>query len=562
MTSRNTEANYAITSSIDCPRSSWDRSKTHKTSFNNGKLVPFYINMDIIPGTTIKNRTTIVLRMSTPLNPTMDNLYMDTYYFVCNKYWYWDHWRAMMGENDYGAWAQTVEYSEPQITTENTNYKYGPNDLAAYYGIRQGIGNLSYSKMAVNCYIDVWNQYFRDQNLQAPIMFDTTDTDLTADNTIETGFGLLPVQKFHDYFTSCLPQPQKGSPITTPLGTTAPVFTGPNNDPSLTTDWSTSLRFYKTSDGSIINPDSGKTYPLAINHGTNGGILGVPTAQQTSVAQNGISPANLHVDLTLATAATINALRLAFAAQRILERDSMGGTRYPEVLANHYRCTPADESLKRPIYIGGHRCPVNIETVLQNSSTDNTSPLGYTGAVSVTLDMNEDFTFSFDKDQILIGLMCVRADHTYGQGIPRQLKRGKRLDRYWPELAHIGNQPVYNYEIFAQGSGVVDNVGRIVDNQVFGYKEAWQEYMYDQNIISGELSVDYAQSLDVWHYGDDYATLPVLSDNWIREPQTFVDRTLAVQSSTHNQFIADILVEQDVTAPIPLHRTPGLIDHF
>lgn len=538
---RNTENAYGVIDTIETPRSSWERNFNHKTSFNAGYLIPFYVNMDIIPGTTIKNTTSIICRMSTPLNPTMDNLYLDTYYFKCSKFWYWEHWRAMMGENELGAWAQTVEYTEPKIITQ-TSRPTTVNDVSTYMGVPVGIAGLKYSKLAVNAYIDIWNQWFRDQNLQAPIPLDKTDANVNVDGTISTGCGLLPVQKFHDYFTSCLPEPQKGTAITTPLGISAPIKTSATD---IVTGGQQTLHFRKT-DGTM--PTNQRL--IAIN-GNAGHIGGGGANTQINEAYY---PSNLYADLTQATAATINAIRLAFATQRILEKDARFGTRYREILKGHFGVTASDESLLTPEYLGGKRIPINIETVLQNSSTNEESPLGYTGAFSVTSDLNHDFTKSFTKDDIVIGLMCVRADHTYQQGLPRQFTRERRLDRYWPSLAHIGNQPVYNYEIYAQGTAV--------DNQVFGYKEAWQEYLYHNNRISGELLSSYAQSLDTWHYGDDYDSLPVLSDAWIKEPQKFIDRTLAVQSNTAHQFIADILVQQHVSAPIPLNRVPGLVDHF
>lgn len=534
---RNTEDAYGVIDTIESPRSSWERNFNHKTSFNAGYLIPFYINMDIIPGTTIKNSTSIVCRMSTPMFPTMDNLYLDLYYFKCSKFWYWEHWRAMMGENELGAWAQEVEYTEPKITTTAARPST-VNDMMTYIGVPMGVANLKYSKIAVNAYIDIWNQWFRDQNLQAPIIIDKTDANLTVDNTINTGCGLLPVQKYHDYFTSCLPEPQKGTAVSTPLGGTAPVV-GNGSDLHFVTSGGATQTV-----GHNVQNAAGSNFNLYLNGQSKSNLCLSPDS----------SNSGLIADLTQATAATINALRLAFATQRILEKDARFGTRYREILRGHFGVTASDESLLTPEYLGGKRIPINIETVLQNSSTDTESPLGQTGAFSVTSDFNEDFTKSFTKDDILIGLLCVRADHTYQQGLPRQFTRERRLDRYWPSLAHIGNQPVYNYEIYAQGTAE--------DNEVFGYKEAWQEYMYHNNRISGELLSTYTQSLDAWHYGDDYDSLPVLSDEWIREPQKFIDRTLAVQSNTSHQFIADILVKQHVSAPIPLNRVPGLIDHF
>lgn len=557
---RNTENAYGVLDTIEAPRSVWNRKFNHKTSFNAGYLIPFYLNMDIIPGTTIKNATSIVVRMSTPMYPIMDNLYLDTYYFKCSKFWYWEHFRAMMGENDRGAWAQTIEYTEPKIITQSTRAST-INDAMTYLGVPLGIANLGWSKLSINAYIDIWNNWFRDQNLQAPIVFDKTDANLNVDGTINTGCGLLPVAKFHDYFTSCLPEPQKGNAISTPLGTKAPVIgngkaiglglrSTPGADSSAfplifgtSNAWSLrTARLHEASSGAM--PNAGQANMQEANPG-NDVAIGLNTNPNLS---------GMYADLTQATAATINALRLAFATQRILEKDARYGTRYREILKGHFGVTASDEALLVPEYLGGKRIPINIETVLQNSSTDATSPLGQTGAFSVTADINEDFTKSFTKDDILIGLLCVRADHSYQQGLPRQHGRNRRLDRYWPSLAHIGNQPVYNYEIFAQGTAA--------DHEVFGYKEAWQEYLYHNNRISGALLSTYTQSLDAWHFGDDYSALPVLSDQWIREPQQFIDRTLAVQSSEQHQFIADILVNQTVAAPIPLNRVPGLIDHF
>lgn len=552
---RNTEQAYGALDTIEAPRSTWHRNFNHKTSFNAGLLVPFYFNMDILPGTTIKNKTSIVCRMATPVYPVMDNLYLDTYYFKCSKFWYWEHFRAMLGENELGAWAQEIEYTEPKIITKSST-PTTVNDLLTYIGVPLAIPNLQVSKMAVNAYIDIWNNWFRDQNLQAPIQLDKTDANVNYDGTIKTGGTLLPVAKFHDYFTSALPEPQKGTAISTPLGTKAPVLGNGN-----------AMALLARSEGKMVSAGwvgaSGASigaspYIRPSETGAAGddpaGTAGRPDNGRWIGLSTDAPNTGVYADLTQATAATINALRLAFATQRILEKDARFGTRYREILKGHWGVTASDEALLVPEYLGGVRTPINIETVLQNSQTSEQSPLGNTGAFSVTASVNEDFTKSFTKDDMLIGVMCVRAEHTYQQGLPRQFTRTRRLDRFWPALSHIGNQPIYNYEIYAQGNAQ--------DNEVFGYKEAFQEYLYHNNRISGELLSTFAQSLDSWHFGDDYSSLPVLSDEWIREPKEFIDRTLAVQSSIHHQFIADIEVEQIVSAPIPLNRTPGLIDHF
>lgn len=555
---RNTENYYTYTNQIERPRSKWERHKTHKTSFNAGVLVPFYINTDICPGTTIKNSTSIVLRLSTPLVPVMDNAYLDTYWFRCSKFWYWEHFRAMMGENELGAWAQTVEYEDPKITTTANTQK---GDLLDYYGYKPGIAGLKCDKMAINAYIDIWNQWFRDQNLQAPIQFDTSDSNLTYDGTINTGGSLLPVNKFHDYFTSALPEPQKGNAIAQPLGTQASVSIMGNGISLGLTDGTNNAGAQSLQ--GTGHPMSGSTDKYGKNVGSaysaanylNPGVtIGITTDPDKS-GLVGIA------DLTTATAATINALRLAFATQRILERDAMYGTRYREILRGQWGVIASDEALLTPEYLGGKRIPINIEQVLQNSESA-TTPLGETGAMSITADFNEDFTKSFSKDDILIGLLCVRTDNTYQNGVQRQFTRQGRLDRYWPELAHIGNQPIYNYEIYAQGISVVDNNGDIIDNQVFGYKEAWAEYKFENNMVTGEMRSG-NQSLDIWHYATDYTSLPVLADSWIKsDAKNVIDRTVAVSSENADQFWADIEVTQTIAAVMPFHCTPGLIDHF
>lgn len=541
--SRNENA-YSVVDTIDVPRSHWERNWTVKTSFNAGKLVPFYIDGDIIPGTTIKNKTSIVIRMSTPLYPIMDNLYLDTYYFKCSKYWYWEHFRAQHGENNTSAWTQEIEYITPTIKLGEASTKYGPNDLASYFGIPQNRNNFEWDRWAVGAYIDVWNNWFRSEALTAPISIDTTDADLDADGTINTGYGLLSVCKLFDYFTSLLPQPQKGEAITSPIGTTAPVKTGSIN---WDTTGATPLYFTDQNNAPLI------TSKLGIYNGGSGSFAAFAN-DSTGVQAHAVIPTNLYADLSNAVAATINAQRLAIATQRILEKDARFGSRYPELLKGQFGTTASDEALLIPEYLGGKRIPINIEQIAQTSSSNAESPLGETGAFSITADVNEDFTKSFTKHDIIIGVMCVRADHTYQQGLPKQFTRPRRLDTYYPSLAHIGNQAVPVQEIYLSGTAT--------DKETLGYKEAWQEYLYKPSIITGEMNSEAPHSLDNWHFGDDYSQAPVLSDDWIKEPVEFIDRCLAVPSTTSNQFWADIYIEQDVAAPIPINRVPGLIDHY
>lgn len=552
---RNATNFFAQESTIDINRSMWKTNHNHKTTFNNGQLIPFFIDTDILPAMTIKNRTAVLCRMSTPKYPVMDNLYLDTYYFKVPIWTIWKNWKAFNGENESGAWAQTTEYEVPVFKTE-ADAMVQSGSLNDYFGIPVNVPDIEFNQFAVRAYCRVYNFWFRDQNLIAPLDYATSDDTITIDGTVLTGGTPAKVAKFHDYFSSCLPEPQKGSAVTTPLGTTAPVIgngmnigltDGNVNTGGFVRNVDSNSKGFLAGIGRAYGEENGTSYiPTATDYvmtGGNGfGITSDPTKS------------GMIVDLTNATAATINALRLAFATQRILEKDARFGTRYHEIIRGQFGVSSPQASLHVPEYLGGNRIPLNIETVLQNSSTTDESPLGQTGAFSVSFDINNDFTKSFDEHCVLIGLCCIRADHTYQQGLARMWTRKRRLDYYWPSLAHIGNQPVYNYEIYAQGTAE--------DNEVFGYKEAWAEYKYKPNRISGELRSTYAQSLDAWHYGDDYTSLPVLSQEWIEEPTDFVDRTLLVQSSVSNQFIADFEIEQEVAAPMPVHCTPGLIDHF
>lgn len=537
---RNTLA-YSEIDTISTPRSTWNTSHTHKTTFNAGKLIVLYFDEDIIPGLTRKLKTSFVVRMQTPIYPTMDNLKFDYFWFKAPKYYYWEHFKNQMGQNDLGAWSQTIEYTTPEI---NVTTAYGVNDLAAYMGIPINVTGFSWDRLGVGLYIDIWNNFFRAQALQAPIVIDKTDSDSPSDGTINTGYGLLPVCRTHDYFSSLLPEPQRSLPgmnggVKLPLGTTAPIiydgtFTGGGAN----------------ADRILVKDNTGNDFSLFANNITGDFVVG---------GGGDTYGKPLVTDLTQATAASLNALYLATATQSLLQNDARLGTIYRDLL-HQYGVTASSEATMLPEYLGGASIPINVETVLQNSETTGTSPLGNTGAFSVTANVNEDFTKSFTTHDMLICVGCVRvAQHTYQQGLARQFKRQRRLDHYWPALAHIGNQPVYNYEIFLQSDQVVDANNEPVNNGVMGYKEAWQEYLYKVNRISGELLSTYSQSLDAWHYGDDYATLPVLDDQWIEEPIDNIDRTLAVQSSEANQFIGDFYFEEVNTAPIPINRIPGLV---
>lgn len=533
MPSRNAESHFALLPKNQMERSKFKIEHTHKTTFNAAQLIPFFVEQDVLPGDTFSIDTSFLIRMTTPMKPTMDNCYADIYYFAVPNRLVWQHWKDFMGENRNGAWTQLTQYVVPQLTTPTGGANTGT--IMDYMGIPTGVAGIKFSSLPIRAYNLIYNEWFRDQNLQAPLTEYTDDTDRTADNTNPV-LGGIPVNvfKYHDYFTSALPEPQKGSPISIPLGTMAPVKANANGDlPNI----------------GVMRDDNVKIL-------TTVGMLNTNTLYGTYNNPQWLanSDTKLIADLTNATAATINALRLSFATQRILEKDARGGTRYTEVIRNHFGVTSPDARQQRPEYLGGERVPININQVLQTSSTDSTSPQGNTGAWSMTGNVQKSFTKSFTEHSIIIGLIAVRQDHTYQQGLERGWSRRHRLDYYWPSLAHLGEQPIYNKEIFAQGTSA--------DDQVFGYQERWAEYRYKPSRISGELRSTYATPLDVWHYGDKYNSLPVLSSAFLQETPDYIDRTIEVAHTLQNQFIADFFIDITAVRPMPIYSVPGLIDHF
>lgn len=540
---RNTESFFQNQPTLEVQRSLFERNFTHKSTGNNGDIIPIFVDCDIFPGWTIQNTTSILIRMQTPYNPTMDNARVDTYWFKVNMYSVYDKIYAIFGENEDGAWTQTTEYTIPMFKTDNMAGRI--NDMITYMGIRYNTTGLEFSQLPIRAYCRIYNYFFRDQNLIPPLKYPTGEETIQFDGQTIHGGTLAKAAKIHDYFTSALPEPQKGEAVTTPLGTVAPVRTYTNE--LVVTSGLSPLKFRETGGTSVTGPAN-----LALGPSGNAAIYSTPTV---SGYQSQLFPSNLGADLTQAVASTINAQRWAFATQRIYEHDALYGTRRNEIIRK-YGVVTSNEGMQVPEYLGGTSFALNIDTCLQTSaaSTDSETGLGETGAYSVSFNINEDFTKSFDDWAIVIGLMVVRCDHTYQQGIERQWTRKRRFDFYHPEFSHIGNQPIYNNEIYAQGTSE--------DWEVFGYKEAWAEYKYKPSRISGEMLSDYAQSLDVWHYADDYDSLPVLSQEWIEEPVEFLDRTLKVKSTTANQFWFDIAVHQVCAAPMPLHCNPGLIDHF
>ena len=568
---RNVESHFALNpTNIDIRRSTFDRSHSLKTSFNVGDIVPFFVD-EVLPGDTFNVDTSKVVRLQTLLTPVMDNIYLDTYFFFVPNRLTWSHWKQFNGENTESAWIPQTEYEIPQITAP-ADSGWSVGTIADYLGVPTGVPNLSVSALPFRAYALVMNEWFRDENLSDPLVVPVDDATVAGVNTgtfvTDVSKGGLPYKaaKYHDYFTSCLPSPQKGPDVLIPVASAGNYAVVGNGKSLGLTDGSlTGLFGYQSVPG-------GST--LAVNSGTLGSSVGtaVPSSSNLNGSVGVATVSQLGDDLSKsgliavasgnAAAATINQLRMAFQIQKLYEKDARGGSRYIEILKSHFGVTSPDARLQRPEYLGGNRVPININQVVQQSATaSGETAQGTVTGMSVTTDTHSDFTKSFTEHGFVIGVMVARYDHTYQQGLERFWSRKDRFDFYWPVFANIGEQAVKNKEIFAQGPGVKDSAGSVIDDQVFGYQEAWADYRYKPSRVTGEMRSQYAQSLDVWHLGDDYSALPMLSDSWIREDKANVDRVLAVTSSVSNQLFADIYIKNRTTRPMPMYSIPGLIDH-
>ncbi len=552
---RNTNTHFALNPTrLDMSRSTFNRDHSVKTSFNVGDIVPFFVE-EVLPGDTFDITTSKVVRMPSLLTPIMDNLYLDTYYFFVPNRLCWTHWRELMGENTQSAWIPTVEYQVPQITAPAGGWSIGT--IADYFGIPTGIANLSVNALPFRAYALICNEWFRDENLSDPLNIPVDDATVAGVNTgtfvTDVAKGGLPFKaaKYHDYFTSCLPGPQKGPDVKIPVaaGGKTPVVTLDESVPVSLLPVAP-LEFQDGSGSEWVWPGA-----TGLRQRSDTSIHGLSGASSSSGGYDGpLSPSNLWAVETDPVAATINQLRMAFQIQKLYERDARGGSRYIEILKSHFGVTSPDARLQRPEYLGGNRIPIVIDEIRQTSATSEAgTPQGTPTGQSRTTDVHHDVKKSFVEHGFIIGVMVARYDHTYQQGLDRFWSRKDRFDYYWPVFANIGEQAVLNKEIYAQGTSE--------DDEVFGYQEAWADYRYKPSRVTGEMRSKAPQSLDIWHLADDYSARPSLSDSWIREDSGTVNRVLAVSEANSNQLWCDIFVKNRATRPMPLYSIPGLIDH-
>lgn len=560
---RNLDSRFSINPEITIDRSKFNRDSSVKTSFNVGDLVVFYLD-EVLPGDTFQVKTSLVARLQPLVTAPMDNLYLDTYYFFVPNRLVWDHWRELNGENTDSAWIPQTEYQVPQITAPAGGWNIGT--IADYFGIPTGVENISVSALPFRAYSLIVNEWFRDQNLKDPLETPKGDATVQGVNTgnyiTDCAKGGLPFKaaKLHDYFTSCLPAPQKGPDVlisSANVNTNGKVFTGVPHDNKGST-----IPLHYALSGNNVSTLSNQTYFPAVNIPSATTINGVRNDLMDKAGQlNGsfvdginVFPTNLYADVSAAAVSTsINQLRMAFQLQKMYEKDARGGTRYQEMIKAHFGVSSPDARLQRPEYLGGERIPININQVIQMSGTTDKSPQGTVAGQSVTSDTHGDFIESFTEHGMIIGLCVARYEHTYQQGINKLWTKKSRTDFYLPVLANIGEQPVLNKEIYAQGNAK--------DDEVFGYQEAWADYRYKPSIVTGEMRSNHDKSLDSWHFADDYSSQPYLSSAWIDEDKSAVDRCLAVQSSVSNQIFADFFIQNETTRPMPVYSIPGLIDH-
>lgn len=549
---RATQHLFSQVPSTQIPRSVFDRSHGYKTTFNSGYLVPFYVD-EVLPGDSFKLTATLFARLATPIVPFMDNLYLETFFFFVPNRLVWDNWQKFNGEqknpND------PTDFLVPTVSGTNVQNQ----TLWDYFGLPTNVSNvLKVNALPFRAYNLIFNEWFRDENLQESLNVPTNDgPDLLSD------YSLVRRGKRHDYFTSCLPWPQKGPGVEISLGGVVPVSGDVSfyrqvgsyhvdNGISSVNNWSDRVLFKETVPFNIGSKDSSwrGSSPIPFQ-GSFGAKDPHPSQISFYAGKYGITSDGFTADLSKATPISINDLRQAFQIQKLYERDARGGTRYTEILRSHFGVISPDARLQRPEYLGGSSARISINPVQQTSSTNDTTPQGNLAAYGVVADSFHGFSKSFVEHGYVFGLVNVRADLTYQQGLNRMWSRQGRFDFYWPVLAHLGEQAVLNKEIYAQGT--------VDDDKVFGYQERYAEYRYYPGQITGKFRSTDPQPLDCWHLAQNFSSLPTLSAQFIQDDPP-VQRVIAVQNEP--QFLFDSYIRLKCARPMPVYSVPGLVDHF
>lgn len=553
---RNNERHFNQIPEVKASRTRFNRDQTILTTFDSGKLIPFYVD-EVLPGDTFNVNTAAIIRMSTPKYPVMDDAFIDFYYFYCPNRILWDNFKQFMGEVEETPWMPKRTYKVPQIVINGKKENPEPygGSILDYMGIPTLVENpFCVNALPIRAYVKIWNEFFRDENVDNAATIKTDDNYVNyqdggeSDGDIDQilkkaicGGRCLPVNKFHDYFTSCLPYPQRGPAVKLPMEGNAPLRLGSENGsliPALETGVGPEMKIdvnqSLNTPGSLIYTGRG---------GPNKKSMAFSGKKDGEIGASGF----LYADLSDITAATINDLRKAVAVQQYYEALARGGSRYREQVQALWNVTISDKTVQIPEYLGGGRYHVNINQIVQTAQNDS-SPLGETGAMSVTPINESSFTKSFEEHGFVIGVCCVRHNRSYQQGLERFWSRQDKLDYYVPQFANLGEQPVKKKEIMLTGMGT--------DEETFGYQEAWADYRMKPNRVSGLMRSNAKGTLDFWHYADNYSTVPTLSQGWMGEGKTEIARTLVVQDEP--QFFGAIRVANKTTRRMPLYSVPGL----
>lgn len=537
---------------MEASRTRFNRDQTILTTFNSGELIPFYVD-EVLPGDTFNVNTSAIIRMTTPKYPVMDDAFIDFYYFYCPNRILWDSFKQFMGEVEQTPWKPTKTYKVPEIQINATENEKLPKEssILDYMGVPTKISKpFKINALPIRAYVKIWNEFFRDENVENAAIIKTDDADIsykdrngTMDQILEdaiAGGRCLPVNKFHDYFTSCLPYPQRGPEVALPIQGNAPIGLYANEELKKygTVNGNNAIYLNQTLSGSALAPSIKNNSRQTLVTGSAS-----PSEQVNDVAYLG-------ANLSAIASATINDLRKAVAVQQYYEALARGGSRYREQVQALWNVVISDKTVQVPEYLGGGRYHVNINQIVQTSGqqTQNDTPIGETGAMSVTPINESSFTKSFEEHGFVIGVCCVRHNRTYQQGLERFWSRKDRLDYYVPQFANLGEQPVKKKEIMLTGTET--------DEETFGYQEAWADYRMKPNRVSGLMRSNTTGTLDFWHYADNYKNVPTLSQEWMAEGKEEIARTLIVQNEP--QFFGAIRVANKTTRRMPLYSVPGL----